>query len=549
MPKVNNPILRGFHPDPSIVRAGDDFYIATSTFEWFPGIRIHHSRDLSHWRMLTSPLDHVDLLDLTGVGASQGIWAPCLTYHDGMFYLLFTVVTAFYHPMYDTHNYMTCAENICGPWSTPIRLNDFGFDPSLFHDDDGRKYVISMVTDHRVPKRYAGRLVLQELDVAKGRMVGPVREVYAADRIFLEGPHILKRDDWYYIFAADTGTGELHGQSVLRSKSVWGPYEMYHPANATRTDEGEAWSVLTARHHPEHLLQKSGHADLVQLQDGTWVAVHLCSRACDRRNPLDAPRFAGSLRYPLGRETAIQRMMWTDDGWPVLANGTTLPDVEVEFPGMTEQPWPDEPARDDFNQPTLANRWQTLRLPLDERDLSLTLRPGYLRLYGGDGLASRRKQSLIAQRLTEMNAVLETSVEFAPTVFKQMAGLILMYDADNCVYLHVTHDEDLGKVVTLLVMENKRCTSPGGYVAIPENEPVRLRMRIQNMYVQCEYAVGKVDWQTIGNTIDASFLSDEACNEGWFTGTMAGLCCQDLSGARLSADFDYMVCDCREDDA
>ena len=159
---IHNPILKGFHPDPSIVRVGEDYYIATSTFEWWPGIRLHHSTDLVHWELIEYPLNRTSQLDLRGVGASQGVWAPCLTYDKGTFYLLYTVVTAFYCNMYDTNNYLVTATDIHGPWSEPIALNNFGFDPSLFHDDDGRKYMVSMVTDHRVPKKYVGRLVLQE---------------------------------------------------------------------------------------------------------------------------------------------------------------------------------------------------------------------------------------------------------------------------------------------------------------------------------------------------------------------------------------------------
>ena len=150
---IHNPILKGFHPDPSIVRVGKDYYIATSTFEWWPGIRLHHSTDLVHWELIEYPLNRTSQLDLRGVGASQGVWAPCLTYDKGTFYLLYTVVTAFYCNMYDTNNYLVTATDIHGPWSEPIALNNFGFDPSLFHDDDGRKYMVSMVTDHRVPKK------------------------------------------------------------------------------------------------------------------------------------------------------------------------------------------------------------------------------------------------------------------------------------------------------------------------------------------------------------------------------------------------------------
>lgn len=224
--KIQNPILRGFHPDPSIVRVGEDYYIATSTFEWWLGVRLHHSRDLIHWELIEYPLNRISQLDLRGVGASQGIWAPCLTFDQGTFYLVYTIVRSFYCNMYDTENYLVKTKNIHGPWSEPIPLNNFGFDPSLFHDDDGRKYIVSMATDYRVPKKYTGRLVLQEYDDRLEKMVGPIKDIYMADHIFLEGPHIFKKNGWYYLFSADTGTGELHGQTIQRSRSVWGPYEM-----------------------------------------------------------------------------------------------------------------------------------------------------------------------------------------------------------------------------------------------------------------------------------------------------------------------------------
>ncbi len=293
---IQNPILRGFHPDPSIIRVGEDYYIATSTFEWWPGVRIHHSKDLMHWELIEYPLNRVSQLDLRGVGPSQGIWAPCLTYDKGTFYLVYTIVKAFYCNMYDTENYLVTAENIHGPWSEPVALNNFGFDPSLFHDDDGRKYMVSMVTDHRVPKKYAGRLVLQEFDAAERKMTGPVRDIYRADGIFLEGPHIFKRHGWYYLFSADTGTGEAHGQTIQRSRDVWGPYEMYKPEDKLR-QQGEAYSILTSRHHEDILLQKAGHCDLVETPQGEWYAVHLCGRPSRDQNPGDAERFPGVRRY------------------------------------------------------------------------------------------------------------------------------------------------------------------------------------------------------------------------------------------------------------
>ena len=546
---IHNPILKGFHPDPSIVRVGEDYYIATSTFEWWPGIRLHHSTDLVHWELIEYPLNRTSQLDLRGVGASQGVWAPCLTYDKGIFYLLYTVVTAFYCNMYDTNNYLVTATDIHGPWSEPIALNNFGFDPSLFHDDDGRKYMVSMVTDHRVPKKYVGRLVLQEYDPVQKKMTGPVKDIYRADKIFLEGPHIFKRNGWYYLFSADTGTGDLHGQTIQRSRNIWGPYEMYKAEFMERTVENEAYSILTSRHHEDILLQKSGHCDLVETPEGEWYAVHLCGRASDRRNPADAVRFAGARRYMLGRETAIQKMKWTDDDWLVMADGSTEPKEYVEEPegnsGATKQMMEaaqestGRNGRDDFAAPVLDPDYQSLRIPMTEYYLSLTERPGYLRMYGRSGLSSKFSQTLIAKRLTEYDMDISTKLEFEPEVFKQMAGLILMYDTDNYLYLHVSRDEDCGKCIALLKAENKKYEYLTDYLPIYSGLPIYLKAEMQNGYITFSYRLEGSEWQVIAENIDGSFMSDEACTEGWFTGAMAGICCQDLTGFGKYADFDW----------
>lgn len=546
---IHNPILKGFHPDPSIVRVGKDYYIATSTFEWWPGIRLHHSTDLVHWELIEYPLNRTSQLDLRGVGASQGVWAPCLTYDKGIFYLLYTVVTAFYCNMYDTNNYLVTATDIHGPWSEPIALNNFGFDPSLFHDDDGRKYMVSMVTDHRVPKKYVGRLVLQEYDPVKQKMTGPVKDIYRADKIFLEGPHIFKRNGWYYLFSADTGTGELHGQTIQRSRDVWGPYEMYKADFMERTAENEAYSILTSRQHEDILLQKSGHCDLVETPEGEWYAVHLCGRASDRRNPADAPRFAGARRYMLGRETAIQKMKWTEDDWLVMADGSTEPKEYVEEPaenssavkqGMEAgQESTDTNMRDDFTTPVLDPDYQSLRIPMTEHYLSLTERPGYLRMYGRSGLSSKFSQTLIAKRLTEYDMDISTKLEFDPEVFKQMAGLIVMYDTDNYLYLHVSRDEDCGKCITLLKAENKKYEYLTDYLPIYSGLPIYLKAEMRNGYITFSYRLEGGEWQVLAENVDGSFMSDEACTEGWFTGAMAGICCQDLTGFGKYADFDW----------
>ncbi len=553
-----NPILRGFHPDPSVIRVGEDYYLATSTFEWWPGVRLHHSRDLKNWELIEYPLNRMSQLDLRGVGASQGVWAPDLSYCDGAFYLLYTVVKAFYCNMYDTHNYLVTASDIHGPWSEPVALNNFGFDPSLFHDGDGRKYVVSMATDHRVPKKYAGRLVLQEYDPVKKEMTGSVQDIYKADKIFLEGPHIFKHGKWYYLFSADTGTGEGHGQTIQRSENIWGPYEMYRADFMERASESEAYSILTSRHHEEILLQKSGHCDLVETPEGEWYAVHLCGRASEERNPADAARFPNCRRYILGRETAVQKMKWTEDGWLVMECGGNTPQTEVEMPkrgdgkAQTESTEAVETAvgfdggaretqfiRDDFNGPKLHLDYQSLRIPMDGNHISLTKRPGYLRMYGRSGLSSKFSQTLIARRMTEYYMEASACMEFEPEVFKQMAGLVLMYDTDNYLYLHVSHDEDVGKCITLLKAENKKYEYLTDYLPLEPGREVYLKLTINGSKAQFFYGYREGEWEKAGGAVNIGFLSDEACAEGWFTGTMIGICCQDLTGFGKYADFDW----------
>lgn len=552
---IQNPILRGFHPDPSIIRVGEDYYIATSTFEWWPGVRLHHSRDLKNWEQIEYPLSRLSQLDLRGVGASQGIWAPCLTYDQGTFYLVYTVVRSFYCNMYDTENYLVTSDNIHGPWSEPVALNNFGFDPSLFHDEDGRKYMVSMVTDHRVPKKYAGRLVLQEYDPEKKAMTGPVRDIYRGEKIFLEGPHIYKRQGWYYLFAADTGTGEGHGQSVLRSRDIWGPYEMLKENHGEQREENEAFSILSSRHHEDILLQKSGHGDLVETPGGEWYMVHLCGRAFADRNPADAGRFPNSRRYMMGRETAIQKILWREDGWPVLEAGGTTPQNEVPVPKeVSEEVLCRKAAafplvRDDFEEKALSLDYQSLRIPLDEHYLSLSARPGWLRMYGRSGLSSRFSQTLIARRMREYCMEASACVEFEPEVFKQMAGLIFLYDCDNYLYLHISRDEDVGKCITLLKAENKKYEYLTDYIPVREKEALYLKMETRNAMTRFYYGYSEKDWQEIGPLINASFLSDEACGEGWFTGAMIGICCQDMTGFGRYADFDWFEVKCEPEES
>src|SRR5215212_6976561 len=236
--KIQNPILRGFNPDPSIVRVGDDYYIATSTFEWFPGVQIHHSRDLIHWRLLTRPLTRAGQLDMLGDPDSCGVWAPCLTYDGGLFHLIYTDVKRYGRTtqggaagasLRDLHNYLVTSPAIDGEWSDPVYLNSSGFDPSLFHDDDGRMYLLNMLWDHRPGQnRFAG-IVVQDFAPVQQRLVGERRVIFSGTPLALtEGPHLYKRGGYYHLITAEGGTGWGHAVTFARARELYGPYEL-HP--------------------------------------------------------------------------------------------------------------------------------------------------------------------------------------------------------------------------------------------------------------------------------------------------------------------------------
>jgi xylan 1,4-beta-xylosidase len=517
---ITNPILRGFNPDPSIVRVGDDYYIATSTFEWFPGVQIHHSRDLMNWELIAHPLNRPSQLDMKGNPASGGVWAPCLSHDRGVFYLVYTDVKTSKTLAKDTHNFLVTAADIRGDWSEPVYLNSCGFDPSLFHDDDGRHWLLSMVTDHRKGRNPFGGIILQEYSVHGQCLTGPEYRIFQGTELgCTEGPHLYKRGAFYYLITAEGGTGLGHAVTLARSREITGPYEV-DPANP----------ILTSRNDPTLALQKAGHADLVQTQNGQWYMVHLCSRPIPSRG-----------RYPLGRETAIQKVEWTEDHWLRLESDGNRPLVKVPAPGFPVCPAPAVPARDDFDGPRLSLHFQTLRIPLVEDSLSLTERPGFLRLKGRESLSSKHHQALVARRQQSFTYTAATCVEFEPENYKQMAGLVCLYDHENFYYLRISYDDQLeSKCLGIWSCDNNVFSYPLDWdVLIKDWQRCYLRVRVDYDRLQFYYAQNDREWRAIGPALDAGRLSDDYCREGKFTGAFVGLCCQDLTGRRKHADFDF----------
>jgi xylan 1,4-beta-xylosidase len=516
MSKIVNPVLRGFNPDPSILRVGDDYYIANSTFEWFPGIQIHHSKDLIHWQLVARPLNRLSQLDMRGEPNSGGIWAPCLTYDQGIFYLIYTDVKSKGSIFKDTHNYLVTATDILGEWSEPVYLNSSGFDPSLFHDDDGRKWLVNMICTHK--KRFAG-IALQEYDPQAKRLVGPVTNIFSGTELgCTEGPHLYKRFGRYYLLVAEGGTGLGHAVTIARSNQITGPYEV-DPANP----------MLTSKEDRSLLIQKSGHADIVETQNGEWYMAHLCGRPMPNRG-----------LCVLGRETCLQRVIWTEEQWLRLATGGNKPEVVVDAPTLPKHPWPTEPVRDNFDSPRLNINFQTLRIPLSEDMMSLTERPGYLRLKGWESISSKYRQSLIARRQQAFCYTASTCVEFEPEDYLQMAGLVCFYDTHNFYYLRISRDEKIGKCLGIIAAQNNQFDLPlREEVCIEGWRTCYLRVTVDYDCLQFFFSSDGGRWEKIGPVLDAATLSDEFCMEGQFTGAFIGICCHDQSGRRQAADFDY----------
>ena len=517
--RIENPVLSGFHPDPSLIRVGETYYLANSTFEWYPGVRIYESKNLRDWKLAALPLDRLSLLDMRGIGSSEGIWAPDLSWNDGMFYLVYTVVRN-QGRIKDLNNYLVTAPSIKGPWSEPVYLNSSGFDPSLFHDEEGRKWLVNMLWDYRKgngPECFIG-IALQEYDPRKKELAGKPVNIYKGTALgYTEGPHLYKKDGWYYLMCAEGGTSYEHAVTVARSRNIDGPYET-DPENP----------MLTSA--PESRLKKAGHASLVQAADGNWYIAHLCGR------PLP-----GTKSCVLGRETAIQEVKWTKDGWLRLKSGKNQPEdcffvddlpkedsEEAEKRRIWEYHFTDESFLQDF---------QTLRIPFDPESMSLHDRPGWLRLRGREGIRSRFFQCLLARRQQDFCFTARTKMEYDPAAFQQSAGLIYRYNEDNQYYLYITYNEEKNSKEACV------CRVYAGAYELLAEIPVEEAEEVYILGIDVDFSKGRFFLETdgekhfIGPEFDVTNLSDDFTYG--FTGAFVGICAQDLMDHKKWADFQW----------
>lgn len=535
---IHNPILPGFNPDPCLCRKGDDYFLAVSSFEWFPGVPVYHSKDLKHWELYTHILTDDITVDLKKLPSAKGIWAPCLTYceSEDQFYLVYGVMNSMNAGYFDVDNFLITAPDLHGPWSEPVYLHSAGFDASILHDDDGRKYIVSLEWETRVNYEKPGVICMAEYSPQRKEIIGYPKRIWrgATDRGCIEAPHLTKRNGWYYLMCAEGGTGYNHCVTMSRSRNVWGPYEA-DPISPIVTSQPQ---TSNERHDSDHLkpkyfnpnsvLQKSGHGSYIDLPNGEVYLAHLCARP-----------FVPELRCTLGRETALQKMTWTEDGWLHMADGSNLAKETVQEPALPDVPLPQTPAFDDFNETTLGNFYYAPRI-MPSRFVDLTARPGWIRIRGQEALTSLNKVSLLARKLTSVQAQITTKMEFQPETYQHTAGLVFYYDNMDFAYLYKYYSETLhGTALCLEQLENGERRVLLDTRTPVEDGPLWLRLKIQGREAQFYWGTDGVTYQPIGPVFDTSKYSDEFCKFGEFTGAMVGIVCTDRIKRQKCVDFDF----------
>jgi len=495
MPRYRNPILPGFHPDPSVCRVGDDFYLVTSSFEYYPGVPIFHSRDLVSWRPIGHCLNRPSNLPLAGAAASGGIWAPTLRHHDGVFYLTTTNMSGL-------GNFIVTASAPEGPWSDPIPVAQPGIDPSLFFDDDGSVFY---TTSHE------GALQ-SRIDVKSGRLLSEPKVIWAGTGgQYPEGPHLYRRGDCYYLLLSEGGTEYGHMITFARSKSPWGPFE---PCARNPLLSHRSWKSP---------IQGLGHADLVDTPGGAWFAVALGFR------PNGYPPC-----YHLGRETFLSPVTWADDGFPIFGKDGRL--ALEEETSLELAPSPAAPVRDDFDARALAFAWNYLRNPQPEL-YSLDERPGYLRLRGSAaGLDDLASPAWLGQRQCHFAVQVAARLEFDPETAREEAGLVARMNERHHYEIFLTRRSGALSVVLRRVIGSLRAevacqslpASDRGWVLAIQAERAK--------YVFC-YGRSEQELEPLGEG-ESRYLSTEVA--GGFTGVYFAMYASG-NGAPCArpADFDW----------
>jgi alpha-N-arabinofuranosidase len=504
--RFRNPVIRGFHPDPSVCRVGDDFYLVTSSCEYFPGVPIHHSTDLVHWRLLGHVLSRDSQLDLRKVHSSGGIYAPTLRYDGKLFYMVTTLIGGS-----AGGNFYVTAERPEGPWSDPIWLDKDGFDPS-FSFIDGTVYYTraGKGSDFDHPLIYQGTLDTKSKKInVKPEPIWP-----GTGGVWPEAPHLYQRGEYFYLMHAEGGTAYEHSEIMVRSRTPFGPFEV--------CPHGPILGHLARKNHP---IQATGHADLVDLPNGDTVAVFLAIRPKNGRH------------HHLGRETFLAPVTWTKDGWPIIGDKGHV-ELEMTAPALAPTPFPAAPVRDDFDAKKLAPTWNFVRNPNPE-DWSLTARAGHLRLSGSKlSLDEHGSPALVGRRQEHFAFRARTRLDFEPKNKTEEAGLAVRQNENFYAAIAVTLGASgrEARLRTRLVGESTLGTStplaPG---------PVELEVGANASTYEFFVVAGKA--RTSLGKLEAKAISTESIwgpKGAHFTGAFVALYASG-NGQRASApaDFDW----------
>jgi len=507
--EYTNPILAGFYPDPSITRAGDDYYLVNSTFAYFPGIPVFRSRDLVSWTQIGNVIDRPSQLRFDSLGVSRGVFAPAIAYHAGTFYVVNTCVDC-------GGNFLVTATNPAGPWSDPVWLGFDGIDPSLFFDDDGKAYVVNNGPPVGPPLYSGHRAIwIQELDLATKKLVGERTLIVnggvdiSTKPSWIEGPHVLKRNGRYYLIAAEGGTGDFHSEVVFGADHVRGPYTPWS-GNPILTQRN------LDRNRPDPITS-TGHADFVTTPSGDTWAVFLGTRP-----------YANDT-YNTGRETFLMPVTWKD-GWPVLTSGQQGVPYVAPRPALPKQPAPSIPThgnfavRDDFSGRTLAPYWLQLRTPR-EPSVDLAGTPGWLTLAARPvALSSRGQPSFVGRRQQHLTATATTAMRWTPAKDGDRAGLVAFQGENFWYFLAVTRLN--GKPVVKVIERAGRAT--GGADSVLASAPLELpngtlflRIAARRGKYDFFYATAPDRWTPLLRNADGTILSTKTA--GGFVGTLFGL--------------------------
>jgi alpha-N-arabinofuranosidase len=507
----SNPILTGFYPDPSICRVGGDYYIVNSSFAYFPGLPLFHSKDLVNWQQIGHAMNRPEQLELAGAGVSRGLFAPTIRYHKGIFYIICTLIDK-------GGNFVITATDPKGPWSNPVWLKEVnGIDPSLYFDEDDRSYILFNSEPPGNISRHDGHRTIRmfEFDITTLKIKGPEKLLInggtdmAKKPVWIEGPHVFKKDGWYYLICAEGGTGYNHSEVVFRSKSIDGPYTSYKN-NPILTQR----QLDTLRSRP---VTTAGHADFVETPDGKWYAVFLGCRP-----------YEGNF-FNIGRETFMLPVTWKD-GWPHILEGRQeIPyQSPIPFPAATKKVNNNFSGnflfRDEFNAQQLNVRWQLLRTPHNswynfsdkKGHLTLNLLP--------QTCSGKENPAFVGFRQQHNNGYASTAMHFKPTRENEQAGMLIFQNETHFYFLC----QSVQNKQAVVQLYKSATGDNNGQMELLASAPLEKTRKELFLKIQAKgpgytfyYATKKNKWIVLKDDGDAKFLSTQVA--GGFVGAMYAL--------------------------